>query len=26
MLSDISYTRPRQGLCVTYITTVCETK
>jgi len=25
-LSDISYTRPRQGLCVTYITTVCETK
>jgi Flp pilus assembly protein TadG len=25
-LSDISYTRPRQGLCVMYITSVCETK
>jgi Flp pilus assembly protein TadG len=25
-LSDVSFTRPRQGLCVTYITSVCETK
>jgi Flp pilus assembly protein TadG len=25
-LSGISYTRPRQGLCVMYITSVCETK
>ena len=25
-LSDVSYTRPRQGLCVLYKTTVCETK
>ena len=25
-LSDVSYTRPRQGLCVLYTTTVCETK
>ena len=24
-LSDISYTRPRQGLCVTYATSVCTT-
>ena len=25
MLSDISYTRPRQGICVLYTTTVCPT-
>ena len=25
-LSDISYTRPRQGICVLYLTDVCETK
>ncbi|WP_247519414.1 TadE/TadG family type IV pilus assembly protein [Bradyrhizobium sp. 190] len=25
-LSDVSYTRPRQGLCVNYKTEVCETK
>ena len=25
-LSDVSYTRPRQSLCVMYGTTVCETK
>jgi Flp pilus assembly protein TadG len=25
-LSDVSYTRPRQGLCVLYINTVCDTK
>ena len=25
-LSDHTFTRPRQGLCVTYITNVCETK
>ena len=25
-LSDVSYTRPRQGLCVLYTTTVCDTK
>lgn len=25
-LSDVSYTRPRQGLCVLYKTSVCETK
>jgi Flp pilus assembly protein TadG len=25
-LSDISFTRPRQGICVLYLTDVCETK
>jgi Flp pilus assembly protein TadG len=25
-LSDISFTRPRQGLCVLYLTAACETK
>jgi Flp pilus assembly protein TadG len=25
-LNDVSYTRPRQGLCVMYKTTACETK
>ena len=25
-LSDLSYTRPRQGICVLYLTDVCETK
>ena len=25
-LSDVSYTRPRQGLCVMYNTSVCDTK
>lgn len=25
-LSDVSYTRPRQGLCVLYKTSACETK